>query len=124
MHQLLTQYSDLFNEPKELPPKRTHDHVIPLKEGAEPINLRPYRYSHDQKAVIEKLVEEMLVTAVIQPSSSPFASPAMLVKKKDGSWRMCIDYRKLNSLTIKNKYPIPLVDELLEELKGAVVFQR
>ena len=94
MHQLLTQYSDVFNEPKELPPKRTHDHVIPLKEGAEPVNLRPYRYSHDQKAAIEKLVEEMLVTSVIRPSSSPFASPAILVKKKDGSWRMCIDYRK------------------------------
>jgi hypothetical protein len=69
MHQLLTRDSDIFNEPKD---HQTLDHVIPLKEGAEPINLRPYRYSHDQKTAIAKLVDEMLAAAVIRPSSSPF----------------------------------------------------
>ena len=69
---------------------QTHDHVIPLLEGAEPINLRPYRYSHDQKAAIEKLVDEML------------AAP---VGRMGGSWRLCIDYRKLNSLTINKNIP-------------------
>ncbi|KAJ4801231.1 polyprotein [Rhynchospora pubera] len=121
---ILSSYSEIFKEPKELPPKRTHDHVIPLKEGAEPVNLRPYRYSHEQKAAIEKIIEEMMAASVIQPSSSPFASPAVLVKKKDGSWRLCIDYRRLNALTIKNKYPIPLIEELLEELKGAEIFSK
>ncbi|KAJ4777533.1 polyprotein [Rhynchospora pubera] len=121
---LLTQYSDIFQEPQTLPPKRTHDHIIPLKAGTEPINLRPYRYSKEQKEEIEKIIDEMLATAIINPSSSPFASPALLVKNKDGSWRLCIDYRKLNSFTIKNKYPIPVVDELLEELKGAEIFSK
>jgi hypothetical protein len=82
--------------------------------------LRPYRYSKEQKEEIEKIIDEMLVTSIINPSSSPFASPALLVKKKDGSWRLCIETRKLNSLTIKNHF-VPVVDELLEELKGAEI---
>ncbi|KAJ4802427.1 polyprotein [Rhynchospora pubera] len=124
LQNLLTHYSDIFQEPKTLPPKRTHDHIIPLKKGTEPMNLRPYRYSKEQKEEIEKIIDEMLAASIINPSSSPFASPALLVKKKDSSWRLCIDYRKLNSFTIKNKYPIPVVDELLEELKGAEIFSK
>jgi len=66
-----------------------------------------------QKGIIEKLVQEMLDSGIIQPSCSSFASPMVLVSKKDGSWRLCVDYRELNKQTIRDKFPIPIVDELI-----------
>jgi len=122
--ELMGDYQDLFKEPEGLPPPRSHDHIVPLKEGSQPINLRPYRYSGLQKDVLEKMVEEMLGTGIIRPSNCPFASPVVLVKKKDSTWRLCVDYRALNRLTIKDKYLIPVVEELLEELAGATIFSK
>jgi hypothetical protein len=121
---LQEEYKELFAVPQGLPPPCSHDHRIPLKEGSNPVNLRPYRHSSLQKDVVEHMVEEMLGSGTIQHSHSPFSSPVVLVKKKDGSWRLCIDYRALNKLTIKDKFPIPLIDELLEELVGASIFLR
>jgi hypothetical protein len=73
---------------------------------------------------MESLILQLLHNKVIKPSVSPYSSPAILVKKKDGSWRLCIDYRKLNNLTVKNKYPIPVIEDLLDELHGAKIFSK
>lgn len=80
---LLTDFADVFQEPTSLPPERSHDHKIPLKDGANPVNIRPYRYGSLQKDVIEQMTAELLKAGVIQHSSSPFASIVVLVKKKD-----------------------------------------
>lgn len=121
---LLKSYGDVFETPKELPPPRSMDHGITLKEGSNPVNLKAYRYGALQKTVIEELVQEMLDLGVIRQSQSEFASPVVLVKKKDNSWRFCVDYRKLNSLTVRNQFPIPIVEELIDELYGACYFSK
>lgn len=121
---LLHQYQDVFQDPKALPPHRTYDHTIPLMPGAVPVNSRPYRYSPQHKDEIERQVKEMLQTGLITPSTSPFASPVLLIQKKDGSWRFCVDYRRLNDLTIKNRFPMPIIEEILEELAGSVYFSK
>lgn len=112
----------MFAKPTGLPPKRHINHAIPLIPGAQPFRLRPYKYTPAQKDEIEKQVSELLQNGLIKESSSPFASPILLVKKKTRDWRMCVDYRKLNALKIKNKYPLPVIDELLDELTGATWF--
>ncbi|KAK8918580.1 hypothetical protein KSP39_PZI021790 [Platanthera zijinensis] len=121
---VLHTFQDVFGEPRELPPRRGHEHHIHLKDEKAEINLRPYRYSPLQKTEIEGLVKEMLEVGTIRPSGSPFASPVVLVKKTDGSWRLCVDYRKLNQNTIKDNFPIPLIEELIDELHGATFFSK
>ncbi|XP_076902380.1 uncharacterized protein LOC143557114 [Bidens hawaiensis] len=121
---LLQEYEDIFKTPFGLPPHRDCDHKIPLQDEGTFINQKSYRYQAMQKDIIEKSIQEMLDTGVIRNSSSPFAAPVVLVKKKDNTWRLCIDYRKLNNATIKNRFPIPLIEELFDELGGAKVFSK
>ena len=125
IQQLVDHFSDIFQEPTELPPSRDlHDHKIPLLEGTNPVNKRSYRYAKHQKDIIDGLIQEYLKSGIIQHSSSPIASPVVLVGKKDGSWRLCVDYRELNKATIKKKFLIPLVDDLLDELHGSHIFSK
>ncbi|CAB4278483.1 unnamed protein product [Prunus armeniaca] len=119
---LLDSFSVIFGTPTTLPPMREHDHRIPLISSCKPPSIRPYAYGPLQKSEIGKCVKELLDYGFIRNNHSPFSSPVLLVKKKDSTWRMCMDYKQLNELTIKDKYPIPLIDDLLDELHGAEYF--
>ncbi|CAA0830191.1 Uncharacterized mitochondrial protein AtMg00860 [Striga hermonthica] len=121
---ILEEYQDIFQEPKGLPPKREIEHHITLKADSLPKQQYHYRVSHDQKNTIEEIVQEMLKSGIIQNNKSPFAAPVLLVKKKDLTWRLCVDYRYLNSLTIKHEFPIPVIEELLDELQGSSCFSK
>lgn len=121
---ILYQFPEIFVEPQGLPPTRFQDHAIPLVKGSNPVKVRPYRYPHSQKSQIESMVADMLDQCIIQPINSPFSSPVLLVKKKDGSWRFYTDYRALNAIIIKDSFPIPTVDELLDELYGSHYFSK
>jgi hypothetical protein len=89
-----------------------------------PVNARPYRYYPLHKDEKEKQVRNLLSSGLITPSTSPLASPVLLVQKKDDTCRFCVDYRRLNSITMKNKFPMPLIDEILDELGGSKFFTK
>lgn len=122
IQQLIDTFATLFEVPQDLPPQRAYDHSIPLVPGAAPFCVRPYRFAPHLKDEIEKQIKEMLQAGLIQKSSNPFSSSVLLVKKKDNSWRFCVDYRHLNAITPKGKYPVPIIDEFLDELSHASWF--
>lgn len=121
---VIENFQNMFAEPTWLPPPCSNDHQIQLKTESKPPYVRPYRYPYYQNEDIEKLVREMLNAGIIQPSQSHYFSPVFLVRKADGSWKMCIDYRALNKDTIKDNYHIPNIDELMNELYGAKIFAK
>jgi hypothetical protein len=121
---LLDAFVEVFAAPTGLPPKRAHDHRILLKPDAQPVAVRPYRYPAAHKDELERQSAAMIDQGIVRRSDSPFSSPILLVKKPDGSWRFCVDYRALNALTVKDAFPIPVVEELLDELHGAKFFTK
>ena len=108
----------------ELPPEREVEFIIDLVPGANPVPIAPYRMSPVELAEVKAHVQDLLSKQFVRPSVSPWGTPVLLVKKKDGSMRMCVDYRQLNKVTIKNKYPLPRIYDLIDQLRGATVFSK
>ena len=122
---VVNEYPDVFpDELPGMPPDRDIEFSIDLVPGTSPIAKRPYRMAAPELAELKKQLEELQKSGFIRPSSSPWGAPILFVKKKDGSMRMCVDYRALNEVTIKNKYPLPRIDDLFDQLKGAKYFSK
>jgi len=122
LNQLINNFKDvLIVSIDDVKIAKAEPHSIPLSNNT-PIKLRPYRISLEQSQALKKEIKKLLDHGLIIPSHSPWAFPVLLVKKKNGEWRMCVDYRKLNQVTIKDAYALPFIDELLESVHGAKYF--
>jgi hypothetical protein len=122
---IVSEFPDVF--PKELPgisPERKVEFAIELIPGTAPISKRAYRVSGPELVELKKQIDELLEKGYIRPSTSPWAALVLFVEKKDGTKRMCIDYRSLNEVTVKNKYPLPRMEDLFDQLRGASVFSK
>ncbi|WVZ87899.1 LOW QUALITY PROTEIN: hypothetical protein U9M48_034474, partial [Paspalum notatum var. saurae] len=122
---VVCEYPDVFpDELPGMPPDREIEFLIELLPGTAPIAKRQYRVAPKEQGLIKENIDELLGKGFIRPSSSPWAFPVLFVDKKDGTRRMCVDYRALNDVTIKNKYPLPRIDDLFDRLQGACVFSK
>ena len=126
INRVLKDYKDIFPDdlPTGLPPDRGVAHKIDLEPGAAASFGPVYRLSAAEAEELKKQLEELEEKGYIRPSKSPFGAPVLLMKKQDGGMRLCVDYRALNKLTIKNRYPMPLIDELTDRLHGARIFSK
>jgi hypothetical protein len=122
---VVSEFPDVF--PRDLPgmpPKRKVEFAIELLPGTAPIFKRTYRVSRLELVELKKQIDELSEKGYIRPSTSPWAAPVLFVEKKDGTRRMCIDYRALNEVTIKTKYPLPRIEDLFNQLRGTSVFSK
>jgi hypothetical protein len=122
---VVLEFSDVFPEDLlGMPPERKVEFVIELIPGTAPISKRAYRVSGPQLVELKRHIDELFEKGYIKPSTSPWAALVLFVEKKDGTKTMCIDYRALNEVTIKNKYPLPRIQDLFDQLRGASVFSK
>jgi hypothetical protein len=124
--QVLEEFPDVMLEEllEDLPPRRRIDHAIEVMPGVAPPAKAPYRMSHEELKELKVQLEELLMKGYIKPSKSPYQAPVFFVHKKDGTLRMCVDYKALNKATVKNRYPLPRIDDLFDRLSRAKVFSR
>ena len=121
----MCEFPDVFPEDLPgLPPDRETEFTIEVAPGVAPTSIPPYRMTPPELQELKKQLQELLEKGYIRPSVSPWGAPVLFVKKKDGTLRLCIDYRKLNQVTVKNKYPLPRIDDLFDQLQGAEVFSK
>jgi len=119
---LLEQHIDvLATSTEELSPSRLASHRIKLKPGTQPVKQRAYIISKAQSDVLKEEITKLINKGLIEPSESEWSFPVVLVPKKNGKWRMCVDYRKVNNVTIKDAYSLPLIDEIFNSMNGATV---
>jgi hypothetical protein len=122
---VVNEFPDVFpNELPGIPSDRDIEFVIELKPGTAPIYKTPYMMATLELAELKEHIKELLEKAFIHPSSSLWGAPVIFVQKKDGTQRFCVDYHALNEVTIKNKYPLPRIDDLFDQLHGACVFSK
>ena len=122
---VVREFPDVFpDDITGLPPEREVEFTIDLIPGTEPISIPPYRMAPAELWELKAQLEELLSKGFIQPSISPWGAPVLFVKKKDGSLLLCIDYRQLNRVTIRNQYPLPRIDELFDQLQGSLVYSK
>jgi hypothetical protein len=122
---VVRDFPDVF--PEELPgmpPDREVEFVMDLLPGTAPISKQPYKMSVEELKELKKQLTELQEARYIRLSSSPWGAPILFVQKKDGSQRMCVDYRSLNDVTVKNKYPLPRIEDLFDQMRGARVFSK
>jgi hypothetical protein len=121
---LLTEFEDIFASPAGLPPPQARDHRIHLLPDTAPVAVRPYRYPLLHKDELERQCHQLEQQGLIRHTTSAFSAPVLLVKKGDGTWCLCVDYWALNERRVKNKFPIPVIENLLDELRGAKFFTK
>jgi hypothetical protein len=122
---VVREYLDVFpTELPGMPPDRDIEFLIELLPGTPPIAKRPYRMPINELVELKKQIVELQAKGFIRPSSSPWGAPVLFVEKKDGTQRMCVDYQSLNEVTIKNKYPLPRIEDLFDLMKGASIFSK
>ena len=122
---IVCEYLDVFlEELLGMPPDRDIEFSIELLPGTAPISKRAYQMDVKDLIELKKQIEELLEKGFIRPSSSPWGAPVLFVNKKDGSRRMCVDYRSLNEVMIKNKYSLPRIEDLFDQMRGAKVFSK
>ena len=122
---IVKEFPDVFpDDISGLPPGRAIEFVIELIPGTKPISIPPYRMAPTELKELKAQLEELLNKGFIRPSISPWGAPVLFIKKKDGSLRLCIDYRQLNRATISNQYPLPRIDELCDQLQGSRVYSK